>query len=487
MGEDTLGMTYELRRQSRGVKPPQEPRIWRKRLLRGGIALVCVGSLVAAYFIWRAVAYVRTSKAHVWAKLIDVSPEVDARLEELLVKLGDTVAEGAVLARLDDSQLRAALEAAEATTAIRQSQHAQAQARLRLTMTQVATAVELAQAQVEVAAARVTSAEAALSLRKAQVSGEIRRAEAEAKEAQAWLDRVKKGPRPEEIQVAEARLATARARAELYTTEVEESEKLVAKGIESRHILDVKKTQLIAQQNAVRQAELQLAMLREGATVEEVQAHTQMVAGREADLALAKAGSKSLDGLQADLQIRKAELDEAKAELKRAQGSEDEIEVARGRVKEAEKALEAAAARVAIGRAQLEATTIRSPVTGTVHRTFDDVGEFCRRGVTTIKIADDSRGRWIDGLIREEDRRHVQVGQKAKVKVGLHTRGYVKATVVAVGDATLSATSSNPDSADQYEQFGVPGQFWVKLELLEEFEDKPPHPGTSARAIIRVW
>ncbi len=487
MGEDTLGMTYELRRQSRGVKPPEEPRVWRKRLVRGGIALGCVAALVGAYFIWRAVAYVRTSKAQVWAKLIDVSPEVDARLQELLVKTGDTVVEGAVLARLDDSQLRAALEAAEATVAIRQSQHAQAQANLRLTMTQVTTSVELAQAQVEVAAARITSAEAALSLRKAQVSEEIRGAEAEAKEAQAWLDRVKKGARPEEIQVVEARLATAEARAELYTTEVVESEKLVAKGIESRHILDVKKTQLIAQQNAVRQVELQLAMLREGATVEEVQAQTQSVAAREAALALAKIGSKSLDGLQAGLRIRMAELDEANAEMKRAQGSENEIEVARAQIKEAEKALEAAAARVTIGRDQLEDTTIRSPVTGTVHRTFDDVGEFCRRGVTTIIIADDGRGRWIDGLIREEDRKHVQVGQKAKVKVGLHTRGYVKAKVVAVGDATLYATSAVSDSADQYDKFGVPGEFWVKLELLEGFGDKPPEPGTSARAIIRVW
>ena len=40
MGDDTLGMTYVTRRKSRGPEPPEEPRVWRKRLLISGFVLM---------------------------------------------------------------------------------------------------------------------------------------------------------------------------------------------------------------------------------------------------------------------------------------------------------------------------------------------------------------------------------------------------------------------------------------------------------------
>ena len=78
MGDDTLGMTYEMRRQSRGAEPPKEGRPWRRRLIRAGIVVVCAACVVSAYFIWRSIAYVRTTRAWVWAQFTKVSPQVDA-------------------------------------------------------------------------------------------------------------------------------------------------------------------------------------------------------------------------------------------------------------------------------------------------------------------------------------------------------------------------------------------------------------------------
>lgn len=451
MGDDTLGMTYEMRRQARGAEPPKEPRRWRRRLLVGGIVLVCVGGAVGAFLTWRAVAYVRTTKARVWADLRDVSPEVDGVMLERLVNTGDKVVKGQVLARLDDTEIRAALEAAKATMAVAESQYAQAEA------------------QVEVAAARLASADAAVRLREAQVAEEIRRAEADAKQAQAWLDRVEKGARPEQIQAAEARLATAKALQELYALEVRQSEQLVEEGIDSQHILEVKKTQLATQKNAVREAELELALLRAGATEEEVEAQRQAVAARQAALALARAGSEGLEGLKADLETREAELTLAQKGVETAIAQ-----------------LGRAQTLVADVLAELEDCTIKSPLTGTVHRTFDDEGEFCRRGVTTMIIADDSKGRWVQGLIREKDRKHVKEGQPARVKVaGARGWGYFRAEVVSVSDSTYSATSSRSSSPEESEGFGLPGQYRVKLRLLEQPEED--WPGTSARALIRVW
>ncbi len=487
MGDDTLGMTYEMRRQSRGAEPPKEGRPWRRRLIRAGIAVLCIAAVVSAYFIWRSIAYVRTSRAQVWAHFIRVSPEVDAPMLRRYVSTNDHVTEGQELVVLDDSRLRAALEAAEARAAARQSAYEQARAHTVLVKEEVNLDVELARAELERGEAAVASAEAALRLRQARVEGEIAQADAEAKRARALLEQTRKGARAEEIQAAEASLASARALQKLYELEVQQSQQLVQEGIDSAHILEVKKTQLETQKNAVRRAELELKMLRDGPTAEEVEAQVQALASRQAAHGLAKAGTEEVERLKAELRTRKAELLQAEARLKEMQAtSAARLKLVNESLKAAEAELEAARSDVATRRTELSYTTIKSPASGTVMRTFDDAGEFCRTGQPTMLITDDSKGRWIWGLIRERDSWHVEVGQSAKVRIGSASRKYYEAEVVAVGGATFAATSARSESADESTQWGQPGQVVVRLQLLEE-PPNPPLPGMSARAIIRVW
>jgi len=487
MGDDTLGMTYEMRRQSRGAEPPKEGRPWRRRLIRAGIAILCIAAVVSAYFIWRSIAYVRTARAEVRAEFIKVSTRVDAPMLERHVRTGDQVTEGQELARLDDSDFREALNAAEARATARESAHEQAKAHEVLVEEEVRLDVELAEAELERADAAVASAEASLRLRQARLEGEIAQADAEAKHARALLDRTRKGARAEEIQAAEANLASARALQKLYELEVRQSQQLVGEGIDSAHVLEVKKTQLETQKNAVRRAELELKMLRDGPTAEEIEAQAQTLASRQAAHELAKAGTGEVERLKADLRIRKAELGQAQARLEEMRATSPErLNLVAQALKAAEAELNAARADVRTRRTELGYTILRSSVTGTVMRTFDEEGEFCRRGATTMLVTDDSKGRWIQGLIRERDSRHVKVGQAAKVRIGTDSRKYYRAEVTAVGGATFSATSSRTESAEESAQWGMPGQVVVLLELLEE----PEHtllPGTSARAIIRVW
>jgi len=487
MGDDTLGMTYEMRRQSRGAEPPKEDRPWRRRLLRAAIAIVCAACLVSAYFIWRSIAYVRTTRAQVWAEFIDVPARVDALMLKRFVTTGDKVKAGQELVQFDDSQFREALKAAEARAAARQSAYEQAKANRTLIEEQVKLDAELARAELQRATAAVASAEAALRLREAQLAGEIARADADAKQAKAWLDRSMKGARPEEIQAAEANLASARALQKLYELEVQQSQQLVQEGIDSAHILEVKRTQLETQKNTVRRAELELKMLRDGPTAEEIEAQAQSLASRRAAHELAKAGTEEVERLKAVLQTRKAELGQAQARLRLAQAtSAVRLKLAQETLKAAEAELNAARADVETCRTELGFTILKSPVTGTVMRTFDDEGEFCRKGVPTMKITDDSEGRRIWGLIREKDSWHVKEGQAAKVRIGTDSRKYYKAEVTTVGGATFSVTSSRTESAGDAAQWGLPGQVVVILELLEEPENTPL-PGMSARAIIRVW
>ena len=481
---DQASPQYEMRRQARGATPTVPESRWQRRLLWTGIVLFFVIAATVSVCVWLAFIQVRTVSARVRAAVVLLSPEVDAPLLELRVKEKQHVEKGEVLARLDDTELRAALDAAEAARTIRESQCAEAEANLQMARARAAANLESANAGVSIAEARVGSANAALSARQARLTEEIKRAQARCEQARANLALVRRGPREENIQAADARLEAAKAMLGLYTLEVKQSERLVVEGIDSQHLLAVRKTRLTTQGSAVREAELNLRRLKAGPTDEEVRASEQAVAACEADLALARASAADLESLRADITIRDAERTEARAELTQVQARKAEIAVAEERCKAAGAALERAEAEVAGRHAALGAREIVSPVAGTVTRTFDEVGEIVRRGVPTILVAEDGEARWIEGFVREEDAMLVDIGQRAKVRVPAGSGRYVPARVEQIGMHTLSldgAGSPSSDGRGAIQQERV----WVKIRPLEPLKGNPI-TGTTARAIIRV-
>jgi len=484
---DSLSVAYETRRQARGAEPPKRPHLWRKRLIIGGAVFLCLAAVVVAFWVWWILTHVTTARAGVWASVVAISPEVDARMAELFVEPGQKVSKGQALARLDDSQLRAALAAADAGQAIKQSQYAQAEAHCRVVEAQMEADVELARARVAIADARVARAKAAFELYRARLPEEIRRAKALRDQGRARLARLKKGPRTQRIEAARARLATARALAELYALELQKTAELVKERVESQLTFQVKKTQLAAQSNEVREAELTLEQLLAGATDEEIDDATEALLAREAALALAHVGVKEEGTLAADLAIREAERREAGAALERAQAMKHEVALAREQVKQAEAELKRAEADVTGRRAALAGMTIVSPVAGTVHRTFDSVGEVCRKGLPTVLVCDDSAGRWVEGFVTERDASLVRLGQRAEIEIQIGSGNYVDAEVEAVGMATSSLSRPNAGDSGSLSPPAAGGAelVWVKFRPLGQ-EAITALPGMTARAVIRV-
>src|SRR6195952_4630520 len=91
-------------------------RRWlRPTLMLGGIAVVAVGSL---YFWLNGGRYVEIDNAYVQAARLSVATDVSGLVATVPVHEGQEVNKGDVLLRLDDRQLRIALEAAQANLAL---------------------------------------------------------------------------------------------------------------------------------------------------------------------------------------------------------------------------------------------------------------------------------------------------------------------------------------------------------------------------------
>jgi multidrug resistance efflux pump len=473
--------SFDVRKRNLGSEPTNENTNWLRRLIISAVVLVVIVSSVIGGVVWYSMTHVTTVYAAIHGDVVKLAPDVDARMQGLFVRPGQKVEAGQALARLDDSHLRAALASAKAEMAIRRSQVAQATAQAKMVEAQTLTDIELAQAQVEMAKRRSEGARRRLALRKKKVPEEIRRAKAYRAETKARLDYLRKGARKEQIAMAEARLATAKAREELLTYQVEQTDKLVKWGVEAKLKLEQVKTELRAKENESREAELLVKQLKAGPTDDQIEAVKQALEARDAAVTLAESAAEEIPLLAAELAIRQAALRECNASLRRAEARSAEVEVAAEKIKAAQAELERSKAGVAQHKAQLERMTLVSPVAGTVIRTFDSVGEVVRKGVPTIIVSDDSEGRWVEGFVHEDEAADLKVGQTARVELVLGSGDYVEARVEAVGLATSAIARTEADPANgRY----LAGLVWVKLRSEKSIDTLLP--GMSARATIRI-
>jgi membrane fusion protein (multidrug efflux system) len=137
--------------------PPRKPRTAPWKIFLGLIVgLALVGWL--GLKIWHGYRYVETDDAYVTGHIHQISPQVDARVEAILVADNQLVKAGDVLVRLDPLQFQLALEKARAATAQARAQAAESRA-----------AAAQAEAQVAETRARLQQADAQLAQTAAQL------------------------------------------------------------------------------------------------------------------------------------------------------------------------------------------------------------------------------------------------------------------------------------------------------------------------------
>ncbi|MDY6902979.1 MAG: efflux RND transporter periplasmic adaptor subunit [Cyanobacteriota bacterium] len=233
---------------------------------------------------------------------INISPKNSGVIKSLLVEEGNTVKKGKIIAYMDDSNL---------------------------------------QGQFTQSKAGVASAEANLEKLKAgNRPQEIAQAKAQLEEAQANLTKLITGNRPQDIAQAEARLNRAKVTLNQAEAELNRYQQLFNNGAISRQNLSTYQTNKEAALTQVREAEQALNLLKVGSRQEDIQQARAKVKQLQESYNLIKAGA------------RKEDINQALAQVNSARGSLQTI------------------------LAQIDDTVIRAPFDGVVTRIYSKPGSF---------------------------------------------------------------------------------------------------------------
>jgi len=227
--------------------------------------------------------------------------------------------------------------------------------------------------------AKVLAAQAALDeLIAGSRPEEIAQAQALVQKAQARYNELSSGSRPQEVAVAKAAVQRAKAEEMRLENEFERQKELYQK-----KIISIQKYELAQTAYQIAEARLleggeQLKLVKEGPRKEQIaQAQAALVEAKER-LALVIKGPRR-----------------------------ETIDQARARLKQSEEALN-------LDRIYLNYTTLISPLSGMVLSEVIEAGEYVVPGTPVITVGD-LKNVWLRGYINETDLGRVKIGQKVQV------------------------------------------------------------------------
>lgn len=312
----------------------------------------------------------------------DLGAKVGGRVTEVTVREGDSVEAGQVIARLDDAELQARLEAAQAQVAAAQQQVNQAQLQVSVVDSQIQEAqLTLQQSQGD-ATGRVNQSEATVATTRAQLA-----------EAQA------------RVQEAQSTLELARSDRDRFATLVEQGAIPQQQFDQAQTRFATAQDTLAARQSAVAAAQQQVSAAQGALT----QAQTSEL---NPDIRTAQ-----ISRLQTQRSQAEAQLAAAQADLKQAQAAEAEIV------------------------ARLDDLAIASPIAGVVLSRTVEPGEVISVGTTVLTVVN-LGDVYLRGYIPEGQVGKVRVGQPAQVFLDSAPAQPLEAEVAAV-DTEASFTPEN--------------------------------------------
>jgi membrane fusion protein YbhG len=413
-------------------------RINPRLVLAGAAALVLLAWAGWQIREQRAAAGRVTGSGSIEATQVDVTPKVAGRVIKLLVKEGDRVRAGQILAELEPKE--ASAQVAQARSAVAQAQASVTLAQQAVTVQEQVTRAQVAQAQAQVtmAAARVPQAETALAIEERTARQAVSAAQAQVNSAQA--------------QTGSARSAVVKARA------------------------DLGRLKALYAQGAVSADQVDAAQAAYDSAAAQDRSAAEAVAQARANLASAQAGLMQTEIQRKAVEAARANVAQAEAGLRNAQAGNTII---------AQRQQDLAAARAALTQARANLRylqliaghdTVLAPQDGVIQTKNVEVGEVVPAGAALYTLLN-PRDMWVRIYVREDQVGRVKIGQAARVTVDT-LPGKVFPGRVTVINTQPEFTTVNVQTREDR----VKLVFGVKIRL--DNRDRGLEPGMPASAEI---
>ncbi|MGC2299774.1 MAG: HlyD family efflux transporter periplasmic adaptor subunit [Acidobacteriaceae bacterium] len=352
----------------------------KRRLIVGGVIAALTIVAIWLGFAWAGWRSRAEYSGTVETREIQIGSKVGGRVTEVAVEEGQRVKAGAPLVRFECDELKA--------------QRVQAQA-----------AIEQAQADMD-------------KMLRGNRPEEIEQAEATARAEKAALEEARNGPRRQEIDQGKADYAAAAADATNAEVFYERMKKLVESDTISKQQYDDAKDKRDAAAQRAESARQRMAMLEEGTRVEDLNA--------------------------ADARFKQAA---AAAELMRKGFRREDIEAARGRLAEAQ-------GHVAELDARLREAELTAPADAVVEVVSVRPGDLVPAGRIVMTMLESSE-LWVKVYVPETQLAHVHLGQRATVKVDSFGRTFDGHVGMIASAAEFLPRNVQTKSDREHEVFGV--------------------------------
>ena len=353
----------------------------KRRIVIAGAAAALLIAVIWGVFAWMAHRGRFDYSGTVETREIQIGSRIGGRVTAVHVEEGQMVKSGTVLVEFECDELKA--------------QRAQAQAK-----------VEQAQADLN-------------KMQRGNRPEEIAQADATARAQQATLDAARNGPRRQEIDQAQADYAAASADATNAEVTYKRMEKLVATDTISRQQFDDARDKRDAAAQHAESARQRLALLKAGTRPEDLRAAEDKYKQAEAAAVLARKG------------FRKEDIEAARGRLAEAQGVVAELDA---RLREAE--------LTAPADAVVEVVSVRP-------------GDLVPAGRIVLTMLEASQ-LWVKVYIPETDLAHVRLGQHAAVRVDSFSgRAFEGRVGQIASQAEFLPRNVQTKSDREHEVFGV--------------------------------
>jgi HlyD family secretion protein len=282
---------------------------------------------------------------------VDLSFKTAGRMTELAVREGQFVKKGDLIAKLDSAQLEQQLLRDQASVASAQS-----------SLQQLQTSIEY---------------------QAATIDSDITARRADLAQAQAKLDELLAGSRPQEIQQAQSAVADAKAWHDQAQADWERAQTLFSREDISKSQYDQARAKLDSTNAQFRQAQEHLGLVQEGPRKEDI-------AGARAQVARAQAAVQTAEANRIELRRKREELAARKSEIDRTR------------------------AQVGMTQTQIADATVVAPIDGVVLVKAAEAGEVIAAGSTIVSLGDLTHP-WLRAYINETDLGRIQLGGKVQL------------------------------------------------------------------------